>query len=304
MNIRQAKKDENKNIRDLWEEIFPEDSKAYLDFYFQNVIKENHVIVAEVGENNIVAMLHLNPYRVYEKHGEKSLYYVVAVGTKKDYRRQGIMKKMLDFAEKYARERQIYGLILLPEDERYYQPFGYEFVSKQYVTTLDTSKYAESGSQNQNEKTPLTYRQFQYLFLEEDGENANVLAERNFTPVRTPDLAKRLYQELISEDGQVFSVNKHLIFVYSIDEKIIVRRIYYNQSQLAIECDEHYRLIKEFLVNLAQGKALVIQEVQSRKVSKIFPYNRHNVYECRPYMMLKNICDTRQENFVFFDETV
>ena len=54
---------QNKKLesRKLYEEVFPEDSKEFLDYYFQNKI-ENHKVLVKRLQNSVVGMLHCNPH--------------------------------------------------------------------------------------------------------------------------------------------------------------------------------------------------------------------------------------------------
>ncbi len=310
MNVRMSQNNDQLKIRKLWEEVFPEDSKEYLDFYFDIVMQENSVIVVEselTDATEVVAMLHLNPYTVLHGTQQVKIYYVVAVATKKAYRRQGLMRKMLEYAQELSKKDNIDFLILLPEDERYYRPFEYEFVSKQYNTTIQSSKYVYAQIETLESKknlSPLTFHEFMEKFTTQSYENEN-----NFVPLRTSKTAYRIYQEISSENGQIFSVDGNLIFVYQYEEsgiaKIEVRKVYYKKVETQKEAFDNYDVVKNFLVMLAKGRLLIVHEVQERKVSKCFSYNRQNIYDCRPYMMIKKISQTKVvlEN-IYFDETV
>ena len=47
----------------LWEEIFPEDTKAFLDYYYYIKAAKNQIYVVE-EDGRICSMLQLNPYRI------------------------------------------------------------------------------------------------------------------------------------------------------------------------------------------------------------------------------------------------
>lgn len=59
--IRYLKEQEKCSTRQMYETIFPEDSQAFVDYYYQWKTKDNDIIVMEDKEGYEV-MLHLNPF--------------------------------------------------------------------------------------------------------------------------------------------------------------------------------------------------------------------------------------------------
>jgi predicted N-acetyltransferase YhbS len=307
MNIRLSNNNDHKKIRSLWELVFPEDSKEYLDFYFNVVMKENQVIIAEDIKKDtleVVAMLHLNPYSINSEREHLKIFYIVAVATRSDYRRRGLMRKMLTYAEELSTKQNVDYLILLPADERYYKPFGYQFASKQYNTTIYTEKYLNECTTQayaNHISNALTYKEFERCFLNNHFEN-----EDEFSPIQTSELALRIYQETRSENGQIYEIDGNLILLYQFGEnkekKIEVRKIYYNKN--CNSAKENYKKIKQFLLHFADGKPIIIHEVEERKVTSCFAYNRQNDYDCRPYMMIKKCSNKKAVKNIYFDEMV
>ena len=66
--IRYLENNEKQNIRPLYEHCF-DDTKEYTDYYFQNRLPGNHVIVNE-RDNKIVNCVHLipNTWKTKDKH--------------------------------------------------------------------------------------------------------------------------------------------------------------------------------------------------------------------------------------------
>ena len=308
MKIRLNDKKDDKKIRALWEAVFPEDSKEYLDFYFDVVMQENQVIVVEHIENestDIVGMLHLNPYNIYHKEENLKINYIVAVATKEKFRRQGLMRKMLNYAEVLSKEQGINYLLLMPADERYYNPFGYNFASKQYNTTIYTENYLDVC--NEDEQIPkkpkeLAYNAFEHHFITKHFED-----EDFFSPIKTSELAYRIYHETLSENGKIYEFEGNLILMYEYVEnenkKIEIRKIYYNKE--SDDLHMNYERIMQFLVCFAQGSPILIHEVEQRRVTSCFQYNRKNNYDCRPYMMIKSLLEDKKFiHHIYFDEMV
>ena len=86
MIIRKLEQSEHIATRKLWEEIFPEDTKAFLDYYYYIKAAKNQIYVVE-EDGRICSMLQLNPYRIRLEDKSFPSEYIVAVATKKEYRR-------------------------------------------------------------------------------------------------------------------------------------------------------------------------------------------------------------------------
>lgn len=63
MELRRLEEQEHQKTRKLWEEVFSDDTRAFLDYYYFIKTKENEIwVIEEDGE--IQSMLQLNPYQL------------------------------------------------------------------------------------------------------------------------------------------------------------------------------------------------------------------------------------------------
>ena len=110
-NFRKSSKAvENQRARKLYEEIFDEDSPAFVDYYFRVKAAENEIFVVENEKQEILATLHLNPYEMMFCGEKVKTNYIVAVATRADCRHQGMMRSLLQASlqEMYRRRRDVY----------------------------------------------------------------------------------------------------------------------------------------------------------------------------------------------------
>lgn len=130
MEIRRLEVWEHKKTRPLYEEVFPEDSKGFVDYYYTEKTKDNQIYVVE-EDGMICAMLHLNPYPVMVNGSEKLLHYIVAVATKPEYRRRGYMAALIRrvLEDMYA-AGEIF-TYLMPAAEGIYLPHDFRTVYRQ-----------------------------------------------------------------------------------------------------------------------------------------------------------------------------
>ncbi len=141
-----AKAVENQRARKLYEEIFDEDSPAFVDYYFRVKAAENEIFVVENEKQEILATLHLNPYKMMFCGEKVKTNYIVAVATRADCRHQGMMRSLLQASlqEMYRREETF--TWLMPAAEAIYRPFGFQFIyeKNKMTVTADVLQRAET----------------------------------------------------------------------------------------------------------------------------------------------------------------
>ncbi|MBQ8804798.1 MAG: GNAT family N-acetyltransferase [Tyzzerella sp.] len=127
---RKLAKEEHSKTRKLWEEIFTEDTKEFLDYYYSVKTLENEIYVMEDGDK-IISMLHLNPYDIRVNNKIYKTHYIVAVATDEHYRKRGYMAALLNHAMQVMKDRGEPFTFLMPASEAIYKPFGFEFIYTQ-----------------------------------------------------------------------------------------------------------------------------------------------------------------------------
>ena len=130
MEVRKLKINEHQNTRELWELVFKEDTNSFLDYYYTQKTSENEIYVIE-EETKIRGMLQLNPYMLRMGGQECQGHYIVAVATHPEYRKQGIMRKLLHASLREMYERKEAFTFLMPAAEAIYLPFDFRFVYNQ-----------------------------------------------------------------------------------------------------------------------------------------------------------------------------
>ena len=61
MKIEKLEVSQHLDTRKLYEEVFSEDEKSFVDYYYQEKTKDNIIYIVR-EDDDIQAMLHLNPY--------------------------------------------------------------------------------------------------------------------------------------------------------------------------------------------------------------------------------------------------
>lgn len=150
MKLRKLSKNEHGSTRLLWEQIFQEDSKEFLDYYYRYKANTNEIYVIE-NQKTICAMLQLNPYTVHMGDNViRSINYIVGVATVPEYRKQGLMKRLLYKSMQDMRDRKEPFVFLMPAAEAIYAPFDFRFIyeqNKMKINKEDRIKFMNGQSE-------------------------------------------------------------------------------------------------------------------------------------------------------------
>lgn len=122
---------ENEKTKSLYQRVFQEDSTEFVEYYYRCKARENRIYAVEGEGGEALSMLHLNPYLM--RLGTKDVFgeYIVAVATDEEYRRQGMMRRLMKAALEDMRRIGEPFTFLMPAAEKLYRPFGFEFIYRQ-----------------------------------------------------------------------------------------------------------------------------------------------------------------------------
>lgn len=216
VDFRNISRSMKNDIVAMWDENFA-DSREFADFYFDSVAKENKIVTAKYNEE-LVGMIHLNPYNVMISGLGEKAYYIVGVAVSKKYRRMGIMKKMMEFAISYMEELGHMFTFLMPENEKYYKGFGFEVVLKTSILTF-----------NNIVKVPHEFlyynRQIDLKDISDDMMQTlcekinNMLSDiYDVYSIRDVSYIKKMIKEHTCQNGSVFLIDDNDVFtLYSMD---------------------------------------------------------------------------------------
>ena len=185
--------------RKLWEEIFPEDSEAFLDHY-DRVKSGRQWIQTDREDGKLISMIHWNPYRMRVRDREYETRYLVAVATRPEYRHQGRMARLLrEGMRRYASEKMPF-VWLMPADPAIYRPFDFRYVYEKSEGIWPQADGAIPG-----------YLEVRPLPEEEYGAAAQFLMEelpRHFEIFTCRDIPylQMLASEVASERGRLMGI--------------------------------------------------------------------------------------------------
>lgn len=198
--------------RKLWEAIFSEDTKEFLDYYYQYKVPEAQFYLLKDGEQ-LISMLHLNPYAVYCNGVIRKAYYIVAVATKLEYRHRGCMRRLLQEAISDATKEKCPFLFLMPADPAIYEPFGFRYVYDHRSYEPATEAIAERIREAAGSGKPTEIGHYRICRYESDkAKEVTAFAGKELSGhyrtfcIHDTAYMERLQKELQSENGDLFLV--------------------------------------------------------------------------------------------------
>lgn len=148
---------EMQDAKALWKEIFFEDSDVFTDYYFQEKMQDN-IGYGIKSQGRLVSMLYLTPYTgVLRTAGAENgfmefpIYYIVGVGTKKEYRHRGCMDALLRRALNDIRQEGHPFTFLMPANQAIYAPYQFRYIYDRPEFQI-TEKNAENRENRKAER--------------------------------------------------------------------------------------------------------------------------------------------------------
>lgn len=130
MELRKLEQKEHSKTRTLWETVFSEDTKQFLDYYYFFKTRDNEIYAIE-EDKAIRSMLHLNPYMLQVEEQQFRGNYIIAVATEEAYRSRGYMGMLLRKSMEEMYRRKEWFTFLMPAAEAIYTPYDFRFIYNQ-----------------------------------------------------------------------------------------------------------------------------------------------------------------------------
>ena len=117
-----------KQIKKIWLNNFLDDDENTADLFLENVFENKKGVGAFLNNELIAMILFLNSKIIFKNEKLNSIYFY-AVCTEKNYRNQGVMRSLFEFAKEKAKEQGAEICFLVPENGplfKMYEKFSFE----------------------------------------------------------------------------------------------------------------------------------------------------------------------------------
>lgn len=139
LTVKKATDDDLYPIIDLWRESFEDEDKQSTNFYFMKCYQKDNTYLLK-NSSTIVSMMQIVPYTIILDNQETTAYFILGVATDKNYQKQGMMKKLLNYVlnlPEYLNQK----VMLQAYTPQIYYNFGFNENYFHKVTNVDKNKY-------------------------------------------------------------------------------------------------------------------------------------------------------------------
>ncbi len=147
MIYRLAEKEDMNAVCGLWQRVFG-DSEETVKIFYDTFSSTKNVLLCET-DGKVVSILTLIETEIISPNGKNKAFCVYAAATEENYRKKGIMSRLLSFTCEIAAERKADFLFLKPASEKlysYYEKNGFQnaFYAKKTAEYIGGEKYPYS----------------------------------------------------------------------------------------------------------------------------------------------------------------
>ncbi len=261
----------NEIIR-LWQDSFG-DSEEYITFFLDNC--RDCDALGYFIDNRLVSMFFLLNGKICNKRCK----YLYAACTAKNYRRQGIMGKLINYAADYCKCNGYEGIFLVPANDKlysYYSKFGFISSFSKLKFTLKTQKSVNFLSEDEIDITDVVNKKKSLLsnvsgFLFDDNEilytvkehlfnGGNIVYNSSSLAFYYKDEAGELtVEELLTDSENIIEAAEKLFLNYPVENIYISTPIVYNSTDIVGEytkCGMCLPLNKDLSDYLNENKTL------------------------------------------------
>ena len=136
--LRIATKNDNTALCQLWQQAFNEDSQI-ADFVFNDFSSFDNIYVCE-QESTVVAMIVTVEVECKNKKG----VYFYGVSTRKEWKKQGIMSRLMEFAQTDCRDNGYDFVVLIPSSDELFDFYG----KRGYETQFQLREFSHKVKNN------------------------------------------------------------------------------------------------------------------------------------------------------------
>lgn len=238
----------------LYKEAFFEDSDSFVNYYYEEKLKDNRIL-ADIEDENVKSMIMLNPYTISLFNKKYKLDYIVAVATGKEFKRQGFMRRLLNKALIDMNSTNIPFTYLIPANKDYYLPFDFSFVAGKNEYNADLSGFKKQVISGIKTDKELAGKILDFI-------NKEVSKDNDVYTYRDLPYFIRELKEIASENGfiNIYSDKKGIVAIESfwgikkqeLKERIVssdISKREYGKDNIMIRITDIVELLSNFTSN-------------------------------------------------------
>lgn len=166
MQVRRAKKSDEKSIEALWDYCFEKRGEPFFDWYFNGICDIKDVLIGEES-GKAACNLHCRPYKIRLRNEIFNVDYLVGLATHPAARGKGYAKEIIRSALRLACKKGQAITILMPSDASIYYPLGFGFYAFQWERSArpeDLKKISERAFKTQTIEDTKEWKTLDFIY--------------------------------------------------------------------------------------------------------------------------------------------
>ncbi len=230
-------------LKQMWKSVFG-DTDEYIELFFSRVFTFENSLV--IKDNKVISMVFFPEYRAKICGIERTVGYICGAATLPEYRKKGLMGKLLFEAHNIMMQKGYSASVLIPASESlfdYYAGFGYE---KRLSFRKVENAFFEKGNKKLISETDSTDEVFNIYSRSVSGFSNIVLQSR-----KTLDTVMKEYEGTVyiySDSCVIFAKNKEALEideVYALTSKDAINAVkalldHLGRDRVNIHCNTAY----------------------------------------------------------------
>lgn len=143
MEIRIARPEDKSAVKELWKICFPEDSQAFVDWYFETRFRPEECLACFDGEK-MLANLQMVPQALFLRGKIVPSAMIVGAATHPEMRKHGLMKELLHESFSIMAQENS-ASILYPFHFGFYRKMGYAVISERLLGSYPANLIPKEG---------------------------------------------------------------------------------------------------------------------------------------------------------------
>ncbi len=288
--IRIARDSDKETVEEMWLQCFPQESKDYIRYFFDEVYTNKNTWVQWEGEH-IVSSAQRYQHEMMLNGKVLATSMIVGVATMEEFRNQGYMRNMMEVMLDACAHQELITLIQA-YDTHLYIPYGFEMVyfHKKYRFTRDNIKYCSNDGCS-------------YDVSNDDLLRCYSKAMKRFTGfyIRTSKSFQRIKNELAKTRGRVLGYydahgNLSAYALMRVEQSVAILEecIYFDTIGLSklLNLALQYRAIVELHTSEFEDLSILYPEVKAEEVG--FMMAKINDYDLFNRLYQTNVSSLRE----------
>jgi predicted acetyltransferase len=213
-------------LKEMWKLCFPKDSNSFVNFYFNEVYKNDETLIYLENEKPAAA-LQIIPYSL--KNGNEIFHagYISGAMTHPDFQRRRFMRELLLHSFDIMRKRGFDYTFLIPQEKwlfDFYGKFGYKVTEGIYRENV-------LRCEDETQDNPVNYHSISDTTTIYQIYN-RFLSKIPQVILKTEEQFRQILRDFFDGNGVLFADEQGIAFTFRQESQIVIKEFFYQNQKV------------------------------------------------------------------------